>query len=329
MKTKIGIPFGLALVMFIGVFTTMLALGALNPRPAEAAIIASGLMVERSNNTVNAYADWTITATNDGTAIPVDGTIAIDFTDQQLGDACDAGDDTTQVCVEGNWEITVLAESGNSESDVSIASVVITTPATATITVSAPIPASRMFTIKFFAIRNNSGVGVAGIQNPTSPGAHAITVETLAAGTINTFAESATIADAPAPMVTRSDNRVDAYAMWTITATTDGTNSIDISDTIAIMFTDQDVGADCSATEDSHAVCMEGNWAIGPDPDPAVNDDIATVASVSVDADTKTVRIVTATLSIAVDTEFTITFTPPPRRHVWHTEFGHRDDKRH
>ena len=73
MKTKIGIPFGLALVMFIGVFTTMLALGALNPRPAEAAIIASGLMVERSNNTVNAYADWTITATNDGTAIPLTG----------------------------------------------------------------------------------------------------------------------------------------------------------------------------------------------------------------------------------------------------------------
>ena len=36
MKTKIGIPFGLALVMFIGVFTTMLALGALNPQPAEA-----------------------------------------------------------------------------------------------------------------------------------------------------------------------------------------------------------------------------------------------------------------------------------------------------
>ena len=31
MKTKIGLPFGLALVMFIGIFTTMLALGALSP----------------------------------------------------------------------------------------------------------------------------------------------------------------------------------------------------------------------------------------------------------------------------------------------------------
>ena len=36
MKTKIGIPIGLALVMFLGVFTAMLAFGALSPQPAEA-----------------------------------------------------------------------------------------------------------------------------------------------------------------------------------------------------------------------------------------------------------------------------------------------------
>ena len=36
MKTKIGLPLGLALVMFIGIFTTMLALGALNPQPVAA-----------------------------------------------------------------------------------------------------------------------------------------------------------------------------------------------------------------------------------------------------------------------------------------------------
>ena len=36
MKTKIGLPLGLALVMFIGIFTTMLALGALNPQRASA-----------------------------------------------------------------------------------------------------------------------------------------------------------------------------------------------------------------------------------------------------------------------------------------------------
>ena len=36
MKTKIGIPIGLALVMFLGVFAAMLAFGTLSPQPAQA-----------------------------------------------------------------------------------------------------------------------------------------------------------------------------------------------------------------------------------------------------------------------------------------------------
>ena len=36
MKTKIGIPIGLALVMFLGVFTAMLAFGTLSPQPTQA-----------------------------------------------------------------------------------------------------------------------------------------------------------------------------------------------------------------------------------------------------------------------------------------------------
>ena len=40
MKTKIGLPLGLALVMFIGIFTAMLALGVMAPQPASAAITA-------------------------------------------------------------------------------------------------------------------------------------------------------------------------------------------------------------------------------------------------------------------------------------------------
>ena len=36
MKTKIGIPIGLALVMFLGVFTAMLAFGTLSPEPTQA-----------------------------------------------------------------------------------------------------------------------------------------------------------------------------------------------------------------------------------------------------------------------------------------------------
>ena len=36
MKTKIGIPIGLALVMFLGVFAAMLAFGTISPEPAHA-----------------------------------------------------------------------------------------------------------------------------------------------------------------------------------------------------------------------------------------------------------------------------------------------------
>ena len=48
MKTKIGLPFGLALVMFIGIFTVLLALGALNPHPAEA--VTGSFTVTQSNS---------------------------------------------------------------------------------------------------------------------------------------------------------------------------------------------------------------------------------------------------------------------------------------
>ena len=49
MKTKIGLPLGLALVMFIGVFTAMLALGVMAPQPASAAITA-GFEVDLTND---------------------------------------------------------------------------------------------------------------------------------------------------------------------------------------------------------------------------------------------------------------------------------------
>ena len=55
MKTKIGLPLGLALVMFIGVFTAMLALGALNPQSAEA---EDDFSVSLSNTIPNHRSDW-------------------------------------------------------------------------------------------------------------------------------------------------------------------------------------------------------------------------------------------------------------------------------
>ena len=46
MKTKIGLPFGLALVMFLGIFTTMLALGPLSPSRAQAVTGTDGATFE-------------------------------------------------------------------------------------------------------------------------------------------------------------------------------------------------------------------------------------------------------------------------------------------
>ncbi len=75
MKTKIGLPFGLALVMFIGVFTTMLALGALNPQPTEA---ADDFSVSLSNTITGHSSDWSfsVTAENGFSAGVVDAVVA-------------------------------------------------------------------------------------------------------------------------------------------------------------------------------------------------------------------------------------------------------------
>ena len=57
MKTKIGLPFGLALVMFIGVFTAMLALGTLTPSRAQA--FTDGFTVTATNLVRWREGNWT------------------------------------------------------------------------------------------------------------------------------------------------------------------------------------------------------------------------------------------------------------------------------
>ena len=49
MKTKIGIPIGLALVMFLGVFGAMLAFGTLSPQPTQAQTVPSATQVHLPN----------------------------------------------------------------------------------------------------------------------------------------------------------------------------------------------------------------------------------------------------------------------------------------
>ena len=64
MKTKIGLPLGLALVMFIGVFTTMLALGVMAPNTVQA-VTGTGdddeFEVALSNTIPGHYSDWSFT----------------------------------------------------------------------------------------------------------------------------------------------------------------------------------------------------------------------------------------------------------------------------
>ena len=64
MKTKIRLPFGLALVMFLGVFTAMLALGVLAPSRAQA--FEDDFNVMATNRITGGNGEWTITLMTEG-----------------------------------------------------------------------------------------------------------------------------------------------------------------------------------------------------------------------------------------------------------------------
>ena len=84
MKTKIGLPFGLALVVFLGVFTAMLALGVLSPQRAEA--VTGDFMVTLSNPNPGEETGLSFTfTTTDG--LSADDTITITFPDEDLDTA--------------------------------------------------------------------------------------------------------------------------------------------------------------------------------------------------------------------------------------------------
>ncbi len=100
MKTKIGLPFGLALVVFIGVFTTMLALGVLTPERADAAAAADSVKLTLSDKVKNSVPQTvTIEFTND-TAPIVGGTqIEIGLTEIDGSHA--------SVSVRTNWKLYI------------------------------------------------------------------------------------------------------------------------------------------------------------------------------------------------------------------------------
>ena len=200
MKTKFGLPLGLALVMFIGVFTTMLALGALNPQPAEAAIgiAANSVMVARSTDADGAYADWTFSAQKGTNDSPVNDDITIAFTGYGIGEDCAADVDTTAVCTETNWSATVLAGAdpvADPAITLTVTSVATTeSTSTAVITIGTVIPGGRFFEITF-----TSPDGESGIQNPSVAGIAAVSVggQSKDLVTYDTTVDDVTVAQDP------------------------------------------------------------------------------------------------------------------------------------
>ena len=116
MKTKIGIPFGLALVMFIGVFTTMLALGVMAPSGVQGAEHEFDVAI--SNTIPGHYSDWSFTVDADtgfsggnvgATPVTLADTIGITFpTDFTLGGATGTPDTGTHAAA--NWQLGVDAD---------------------------------------------------------------------------------------------------------------------------------------------------------------------------------------------------------------------------
>ena len=97
MKTKIGLPFGLALVVFIGVFTTMLALGTLNPQRAEA---VDDFSVSLSNAIPGHNSDWSFSVpAENGFSAAVDA----------AADADDRAASTIQITFDNGFDVGAAA----------------------------------------------------------------------------------------------------------------------------------------------------------------------------------------------------------------------------
>ena len=113
MKTKIGLPFGLALVMFLGVFTTMLALGVLSPERADAAAMADSVKLSVSD-TANGSTPQTVTVEfeNETNAVTagVDTEIVLVFTGIQR-DTFNTSDEAVNEA--SNWMVTITYTDDN------------------------------------------------------------------------------------------------------------------------------------------------------------------------------------------------------------------------
>ena len=106
MKTKVGLPFGLALALFIGVFTAMLALGVMTPDRADATAAAGSVKLTLSEATIGSTPQMvTIEFTNNATEITGTGVGNADITIALAGFSGDFTDAT--IVEDSNWKVYV------------------------------------------------------------------------------------------------------------------------------------------------------------------------------------------------------------------------------
>ena len=162
MKTKIGLPFGLALVMFLGVFTTMLAFGVLSPDRADAAAENATVTLEVDYDAIGGTpGEVMISFTNDTSAINADGTLVLAFQGATIDENEGAEDDNWSVVVDpagdemGETTLTgVTVERGSATAvTLTLADNIrdADTDVTPNIDEVPPVPAGAMVTIKFTA----------------------------------------------------------------------------------------------------------------------------------------------------------------------------------
>ena len=172
MKTKIGLPFGLALVMFIGVFTAMLALGVLTPDRVDAAVDGATVMLEVSDEAVGTTPkEVMISFTNGSTTgdiVEEDGTLGLTFTGVVIDETEGAEDD--------NWSVSVTPD-GGTEAELAGVTAERTSPTAVTLTfpnnirdedtdtedieLIPPVPAEAMVVITFTADGDAPYTGIA------------------------------------------------------------------------------------------------------------------------------------------------------------------------
>ena len=105
MKTKIGLPFGLALVMFVGIFTTMLALGVLSPSRAQA--VTGDFEVMLSNHIPGHHGDWSFEVVSSAAFMGADDTVTTPVVTDTLAIEFPSGVtfDNSVVEAEANWKL--------------------------------------------------------------------------------------------------------------------------------------------------------------------------------------------------------------------------------